>query len=221
MKKLIFTIAILFLSLNVQGQLRGSGKVITRTFNLTDFDNLQILDFDGSVDIQVGKPYGIEIEIDENLESRLQVKKDKDEKLLIVSLEGNKNGRLYLENTRIKIKINMPELSSIIHRGNTNVEIKNISARFFRLKTIGNGSVNLLGKVEELDINKIGNGNVNAQTLLSKTAKVRTLGNGNVHVNSLISLNAVGSGNGNVIQTGSGKIDATSGIMGNGEVKKQ
>lgn len=218
MKKLIVLI-LMFPSL-LNAQLFGSGKVITREFSLKDFDKVKIEDFDGQVEIEVGKPFSVKIEIDENLEPRLRISKNESENQLNIYLEGNKNGKLYLENTRIKIKISMPEASLISHRGNTNVRVSGIMGRYFRLETTGNGNVYLSGSVDELDIKKTGNGEVKAQKLISKTAKVKSYGNGNVVVNSQISLQAHGTGNGSIMQAGPGKIDSISGVIGNGDVRK-
>jgi hypothetical protein len=218
MKKLIVLI-LMFPSL-VNAQLFGTGKIITREFNYKDFDKVSIEDFDGHVEIEVGKPFSVKIEIDENLEPRLKVNKDNSENQLNIILEGNKNGRLYLEKTRIKIKISMPEAAVISHRGNTNVNVHGIMGRYFRLETSGNGDVFLSGSIDELDIKKSGNGEVKAQKLISKTAKVKSYGNGNVVVNSQISLKAHGTGNCSIIQAGTGKIDPMSGVIGNGDVRK-
>lgn len=218
MKKLIVLI-LMFPSL-VNAQLFGSGKVITREFAIKDFDKVNIEDFDGQVEIEVGKPFYIKIEIDENLEPRLRVSKNDSENQLNIFLEGNKNGKLYLENTRIKIKISLPEASVISHRGNTNVRVSGIIGRYFRLENNGNGNVYLSGSVDELDIKKTGNGEVKAHKLISKTAKVKSYGNGNVVVNAQISLQAHGTGNCSIMQAGPGKIDPMSGVIGNGAVRK-
>lgn len=205
----------------VNAQLFGTGIVLTREFNFKDFDKVSIEDFDGHIEIEVGKPFSVKIEIDENLEPRLKVNKDNSENQLNIILEGNKNGRLYLEKTRIKIKISMPEAAVISHRGNTNVNVHGIMGRYFRLETSGNGDVFLSGSIDELDIKKSGNGRVKAEKLTCKIAKVKSYGNGNVTVNSQISLKANGTGNCSIIQTGPGKIDPMSGVIGNGDVRKK
>ncbi len=218
MKKLCFLL--LILPTLVNAQLFGFGKVISREFALKDFDKVNIEDFDGHVEIEIGKPFAIKIEIDENLEPKLRVNKDDAENQLKITLEGNKNGKLYLENTRIKIRISMPEVSVISHRGNTNVHVRGIVGRYFRLETSGNGDVFLSGSIDELDIKKSGNGLVKAEKLTCKIAKVKSYGNGNVTVNSQISLKANGTGNCSIMQTGPGKIDPMSGVIGNGDVRK-
>ena len=224
MKKLILFILVFNVFYNIslaqKGPLRGTGKLISRTFDFKDFDKVSFEDFDGKIEVEIGKPFSIKVDIDENLESRLEVKKDHNEGLLTIRLAGNYSGKLYLEDTHIKIKVTMPEASLIQHRGNTNVHITGVLGRYFRLDNDGNGNVLLQGSIDELDIKKNGNGNVNAQKLIAKTAKVKSYGNGNVSVNSQISLVAHGTGNNSVIQFGQGKIDPMSVIIGNGEVRK-
>ncbi len=203
-----------------KGPLRGTGKIISRNFDIKGFDKVSFEDFDGNIEVEIGKPFSIKVEIDENLEPRLEVKKEENEGQLIIRLAGNYSGKLYLEDTHIKIKVTMPEASVIQHRGNTDVHISGIIGRYFRLENDGNGDVSLQGNIDELDIKKSGNGNIKAQKLVAKTAKVKSYGNGNVLVNSQISLTAHGTGNNSVIQFGQGKIDPMSGIIGNGEVRK-
>ncbi len=224
MKKIILIIAIFNLFCTAtfaqKGPLKGTGKIVSRTFDFKDFDKVSFEDFDGKIEVEIGKSFSINVDIDENLEPRLEVKKDDAENQLTIRLAGNLNGKLYLENTRIKIKVTMPEASVIQHRGNTNVHISGIMGRYFRFENDGNGDVSLQGNIDELDIKKNGNGSVNAQKLIAKTAKVKSYGNGNVLVNSQISLAAHGTGNNSVMQFGQGKIEPMSGIVGNGEVRK-
>ena len=199
------------------GPLRGSGKLVTQSFSFQNFDKLNFEDFDGNIEVEVGKSFSIKVEIDENLAARLKV--EKDDNGLTVKLEGNYNGKLYLEDTRIKIKVTLPEVSVIRHRGNTNLHVSGIVGRYFRLENNGNGTATLQGNIDELDLKKNGNGEIKAKNLVAKMAKVKSYGNGNVSVNAQISLTAHGSGNCSVMQFGPGKIDPMSGIIGNGSVK--
>lgn len=223
MKKLLMIIAILNLvscyTQAQRGPLRGMGKLITKTLDFRDFDKLDLEDLDGKIEVEIGKPFSVRIEIDENLESLLQVDKEEQEYVLSIGLKGNVNNKLYVENTRIKVKVTMPEASVIRHRGNSNLHVTGIVGRYFRLENNGNGDVYLQGSIDELDIKKDGNGDINAQNLIAKTTKVKSYGNGNVDVYTQISLTAHGSGNGNVGQFGPGKIDPMSGITGNGSVR--
>jgi Putative auto-transporter adhesin, head GIN domain len=202
-----------------KGPLVGSGKVIINNFEIQEFDRISFEDFDGQIEVEIGKPYSIKVEIDENLKPRLEVLKEEKDKLTI-RLKGNYNGKLYLEKTRIKIKVTLPNAIEIQHRGNTNLNIMGIIGNSFRLENDGNGDVKLAGKINELVIKKTGNGEVKAQYLIAKMAKVKSFGNGNVSINSQISLLANGAGNCSVMQFGQGRIEPLSGIIGNGEVRK-
>lgn len=201
-----------------RGPLRGTGKLISKTFDFRNFDKVHLEDLDGKIEIEIGKTFSVKIDIDENLEPLLHVSKEEKEDELMISLKGNTNNKLYVEDTRIKVKVTMPEASVIRHRGNSTLHITGIVGRYFRLENNGNGDASLQGTIDDLDIKKDGNGDVNAKTLVAKKAKVKCYGNGNVDVHAQISLTAHGSGNGNVVQFGPGKIEPISGITGNGEV---
>ncbi len=224
MKTFFITTLFLLLSFSyVSAQkcaLLGSGKTVTRSYDFKDFENISFEDFDGIIEVEVGKPYSIIIQIDDNLASKLQVTRDDADQTLTILLKDNYNGRLYLENTHIKIKVSLPSVTHIFHRGNTEISVKGINARYFRYENNGNGSAILQGEVENLDIKKSGNGEVRCGNLISKVAKVKSYGNGNVIINAQISLSGIGAGNCSVIQTGAGSIDPLSGILGNGKVRR-
>ncbi len=216
---MFFSLMVLFAQAQ-RGPLRGTGKVVQKSYNIRDFDKINLEDLDGKIEVEIGKTFSIKIEIDENLESLLHVGKDEKEGVLTIGLQGNASNKLYVEGTRIKVKVTMPEASVIQHRGNSNLHVTGVIGRYFRLENAGNGDVLLQGNIDELDIKKNGNGEVKAQSLVAKTAKVKSYGNGNVRVNVQISLTAHGSGNNSVMQFGPGRIEPISGIIGNGEVRK-
>lgn len=210
-------------TINLIGQTKkepvsGTGKVIRKNYDIQAFDKVDFEDLDGKLEVEIGKPFSVKIEVDENLEPLLYVTKEEKEGVLTIGLKGNTNNKLYVEDTRIKVKVTMPEASVIHHRGNSALHITGIIGRYFRLENNGNGEAVLQGSIDELDIKKDGNGDVNAKTLIAKKAKVKSYGNGNIDVYAQISLTAHGSGNGNVVQFGPGKIEPISGITGNGEV---
>lgn len=199
------------------GPLYGSGKIETKTFDFVNFDKISIKDFDGSIKVDVGNSYAIKVEIDDNIAPRLRA--ELKNKKLFLYLEGNTNGKLYLEATNITIHVSLPLLYSVEHRGNTSLDISGVKVNNFFIDQSGNGNVTITGEANLLHINKNGNGNVDAKRFKSLTAKVKSYGNGNVMVNTQISLSARGRGNGDIIQFGKGKIEALSGIIGNGDVR--
>ncbi|MGL4630171.1 MAG: GIN domain-containing protein [Leadbetterella sp.] len=223
MKKQFLFVTLLLITNFVYSQkkpLEGSGKRVKISYDFRNFDKLNIADFDGEIHVKIGPSYSILVQIDDNLAPKLVCKVDAEKSELSLYLKDNKNGSAYLENTNIKIKITMPEASVIRHRGNTNVKVEGIMGRYFRYEHQGNGSSDLGGNIDELDIDKIGNGSIDAVKLKTLTAKVKSIGNGNVKVNARMKLQANGTGNGSVIQVGQGEISSMSGIVGNGEVKK-
>ena len=74
-----------------KGPLNGSGKIISKTFDNKDFDKIELKDFDGKVEIEVGKPFSISIDIDDNLEKLLSVKENNGK--LKIEFEGNENNK--------------------------------------------------------------------------------------------------------------------------------
>jgi DUF4097 and DUF4098 domain-containing protein YvlB len=224
MNKLFLILVVSILSVTntaaQKGPLRGSGKVVTRTFDYKGFDKVSFEDFNGKIEVEIGKPFAITVEIDDNLEPMLRVEKEDAENQLRISLANNKDGRLYLEDVNIKITVSMPEASVISHAGNSDVKIQGIVGRYFRLEHRGNGNILLEGQIDELDVNKSGNGDVNAKKLYSKVAKVNSQGNGDVTINATVSLYAKGEGNGDILQVGQGSLDALSSIKGNGKLRK-
>ena len=104
----------------------------------------------------------------------------------------------------------MPEASVIKNEGNSDLDVKNVFGRYFRLENTGNGDSKIIGTIDALDINKTGNGDVNAENLIAKKATLHSTGNGNLTVNVSDTLSAKVSGNGNIINKGKAKFDANS-----------
>ena len=198
--------------------LLGSGKIERITYTKIGYDKINLKDFEGKIEIVLGKSHNIVIDIDDNLAKLVTFELDSDENELTVSISGNKNGKLYLEDRSSKIVINMPEASVIRHRGNSNMIITQIKGRYFRLEHQGNGDVRLSGKIAELDISKTGNGSIFAENLLSNSANINSIGNGDVKINASESFYVKGAGNGDMIQFGKGYQKPFSGIIGNGNI---
>jgi hypothetical protein len=218
--KPVLTALILFFSCCAfaqSGPLNGSGKIVTKVFDYKNFDKLQLNDLDGNINIEIGKPFAIKLDIDDNLEPLLKVAEYDGE--LKIKLDGNLNNNLYVENTNIKITIAMPEASVIEHRGNSKLTISGIVGRYLRIKNSGNGNAVLSGSVDELDIICRSNGAVNAEAVAAKKVNIKKSGNGNVYIKTNNSFNATGSGNGDVVNKGNGEPTSTSVVTGNGEIK--
>ena len=201
--------------------LRGCAVIIQNNYPFKNFDKIEFRDLDGDIKVEIGQKWSVKVNIPENLFPLLKVEKEDGENQLLIALKDNKNNRLYVEDSKIWIQITMPEASVIRSIGNQNVEIKGIMGRYFKAELQGNGNIFLQGSVDDLEIKHDGNGDIFAGKLRARIASVKMAGNGNIYVNSLLSLQANGRGNGNVVQLGPGAIHPLSGIVGNGEVIKK
>lgn len=213
-------IGLMMVSLNVSAQgkpLNGSGKIVERTFNYENFDQLQIRDLSGKITVETGKPFSVSVSIDDNLEPLLRVSNQNGE--LQMELEDNENNRRYIEATHIRIVITMPVLNSLRYRSNSDISISGIQQALLKIRAAGNGDIMLSGKTEELDIEKSGNGDLKAEGLLATRVQVQKSGNGDVLINTPNPFRANGSGNGDVINRNEGSPERGSGIDGNGEIR--
>ena len=218
MKKNLFVLLLLINNImNAQkGPLTGSGKITSKTFDYKDFYKISLKDLSGRVEVEVGKPFSIKIDIDDNLESLLNVEVKENE--LEISLWGNKNNRLYIENTNIIIKVSLPQITFLAHWGNVKVALTGIAGKDFRLLKAGNGDISLSGLVEDLTIIKSGNGDINARNLITQNVNVLSSGNGDVTVYAAKHFIAKGSGNGYIKNIGSALAGAASIKTGNADI---
>ena len=198
MKNSILLFALLLTNFATFSQLRGSGKTITKTYDYQNFNKVFFDDLDGNLEIEVGKPYSISITIDDNLSNLLNLNENLDSKELIIALKGNRNNKMYIEDTKIKVKISVPFLAEVSNNGNSGLTVKNINSKNFKSSNPVNGSTTLDGIVDNLEVICKGNGNLNAEKLIAKNAKITCRGNGNAIVNAKNILESNQSGNGNI-----------------------
>jgi Putative auto-transporter adhesin, head GIN domain len=220
-KMIVLAVALFHLSVQLSAQkpaLVGSGTVVTRNLSFTDFDKLQLQNLDGEITVEVGKPFAISIAIDDNLEKLLAVSVTNGK--LTIALKGNENNRLYVENTNIRIRISMPEISVLQHNSNSNLVVNGIVGRYCRIENGSNGDVLVSGTIDELDLVKKGNGDLDARGVLAKKVAVTAYGNGDVRFTTANEFTATGSGNGNVVNYGVGKPSGESRLEGNGRITK-
>jgi uncharacterized membrane protein YphA (DoxX/SURF4 family) len=207
-----------------KGPLKGSGKVVEKTFALQNFDKVDVQDLDGEVKIEVGKPFSINVVIDDNLAPLLRVELTDEEKStntgkLRVYLAGNRDNKLYIEDTKIKVRITLPDLTGVEHSGNDALSVTGIVGRYLKAKAGGNGAVRLKGSIDELDMVRSGNAHVYAEELVAKTAFVKSMGNGNAVINVSESFVGTALGNSSIFNRGKGTKAIESRTMGNGRIQ--
>lgn len=218
MTKLILAIALTLASTFANAQLKGSGKTITKTYDYKNFSKIYFQDLDGKIEVEIGKPWSISVTIDDNLEKLLTFKPNESENELKITFDDNRNNKMYVENSNLKIKITVPEVSVVKHEGNSNLIVKNVFGPYFRLENKGNGTTKITGSIDKLDIIKTGNGDVNAVNLITQNAEVKSTGNGNVTINVFKELTGILSGNGDIKNIGQAKFNVNSSKKGNGEL---
>jgi hypothetical protein len=86
-------------------QLKGSGEIITKTYGFKNFDKVNFENLDGVLEVEIGKPFSINVTIDENLENIFSINENGSEHELTVAFKDNWNNNKYIENTNFKIKI--------------------------------------------------------------------------------------------------------------------
>lgn len=200
--------------------LKGSGKTQSKSFAVSETKKLLIEDFDGKIYITLGKEPSLKVEMDDNLFPLFSQELLKDGSLHLF-MKDNEKGRLYLENTNIVLRLTMPACDFLDYRGNANVVLTGMKNESFKLVSTGNGDLKLEGTTKSLEIHHVGNGDVKANELKSKICKVKKIGNGDVAVSADVSLSANGTGNGDIILTGPATIEAMSGVVGNGKLRRE
>ncbi|KAB1156651.1 GIN domain-containing protein [Flavobacterium luteum] len=166
MKTILITLAMSLITFLSSAQLKGSGKTVTKTYDYNNFDKLSFDDLDGKIEVEVGKPFSVSITIDDNLINLLSVTEHSGNQILTVSLKGNKNNRMYIEDTKIKVKITLPNVVTLKNDSNASMIVTGISGNYLKIETLDNGSTTLVGKIENLEVTNSGNGVLNAKQLI-------------------------------------------------------
>jgi hypothetical protein len=93
----------------------------------------------------------------------------------------------------------MPFILEASNNGNSGLTVTSINSKNFKSVNPVNGSTTLSGIVDNLEIVCRGNGNLNAEKLIAKKAKITCSGNGNARVNATNINESIKSGNGNIV----------------------
>ncbi len=221
MKQIQTLITILFITLtliaNAQKKyVKGSGKMITKKYTIEAFDKLNVGNFNGKVHIEIGKPFSIQVIVDDNLDSLINIEKQNGNQLCI-NMKMSKNYN-WIENATIEVKITMPEIATLSNSSNSTINLVNVRGKHLTIANSGNGNIILQGStIDKLDIENSGNGDVNSNQIMAAQINIVKRGNGNIKIKTNNNFNVSFAGNGNIINYGSGKAIIEN-QSGNGDI---
>ncbi len=189
---------------------------ISQQHQLKNFDKVELNNINGSVNIQLGKIFNIDIiGIDKN-DSLITIKV-LPEYCLVITLKNGLSWDL-MKKINLKINITMPEISKLHNNSNADITINNFRGRYIDIENNGNGDVTLEGTtVDSLNIQNNGNGNTIAKNIEAKKANIIKNGNGNIEIKTNEPFIAKLAGNGDVVNFGKAKGNILK-QSGNGKV---
>jgi hypothetical protein len=175
----------------------------TKTYDLKDFDKVQIENVNGEVEIELGKSYCITVLGKDNAPEQVQITKSEDK--LLVKLDS-KFVTDWKSRKVVKIKIVIPEISKLFNFSNADVSVQKFVGRYFGIENKGNGNVTVAGSVvDHIEISNNGNGNLETKNIISKKVDISKSGNGDVNIRTETDFNVKMNGNGDIVNYGKGK----------------
>ncbi len=201
MKILITTTITLLLSLLSQAQTK-----IDRSFDYQNFDKVYLQGLNADAQISIGKTWSVRVEGPEESVNNIEVVYTASEYKLEIR---NKPVKLnYKKNQKpTTIYITMPEASVIAQSGNGDLAVKGIVGKYFRLEQEGNGDCSLSGSIDRFDLEKGGNGDLNAGNFKIDDLKFTVAGNGDTTVNANGKMSGKLAGNGDLINRGAARCN--------------
>jgi hypothetical protein len=189
-------------------QIEGSGDVETRDFDVGDFDTIEL---NGAFDVEVtvGRSTSVAVTLDDNLFEYLEVEVEGGS--LILDFDDP------VDPTESTVTINVPELEAFVINGAGDVDIRGFDGGAFSYRLRGAGDTELSGKVDELEIQLSGAGDIDASDLVAQDAEVRVSGAGNAKVHVENRIDARVSGVGNIVCYGNPK-EERSRVSGIGDI---
>ena len=189
--------------------IEGSGNMETRTFDLDDFDAIE-MGGAFAVDVRFGNKQSVEITIDDNLWENLEA----DVSGGTFELGWDKNCD---PDGDCKVVIVMKKLERLEVHGACEAEIADFDGGRFEFNVHGAAELDINGQVDELDIAISGAGEVDARDLKAKHVKVRISGAGDADLYASDSIDARISGAGSLDYWGSPEKKKTS-VSGVGSI---
>ena len=191
---------------------KGSGDLVTETRQLDAFTSIKST---GSFDIEVtvGEPQAVSLTFDDNLIDNIKMEVRRGE--LRLETEGS-----YSSKRACKVVISVPSLEAFESTGSGDVRIDNLDAETFECRLAGSGSVYAVGKVDELDIDISGSGDVDARDLKARDVYARISGSGDIDVYATESISGRVSGSGDILYRGNPEHTSLK-VSGSGTIRRR
>lgn len=237
MKKQFFALLVLVFALsacqfNAPEGLTGSGKLVSQTFDVRAFDQVN-LRTSGVLYINQGDDFSLTVEADDNILPILKVDVENGVLTLRTSAEVTS-----LQSETIVYRVTLPEMRAIDLSGSADVRvedfkaealkinlsgsgdvtIKNLDAASLSVRISGSGLVEVAGATQALDVLVSGSGDLLANELKASTVEVAANGSGDVAVWAIDTLDVSINGSSHVKYLGSPKL--TEKISGGGDLAK-
>jgi len=232
-----FSITANIFNWNILGgmQLLGSGNVITKDVEVSDFNKISLSGM-GNLILEQGGKEGLRIEAEDNIMDKIIIDLENDtlnigfKKTLwitplikptadinyYVSLKEINGLRISGSGTATGETINTDNLDIAIS-GSGKINL-NINANKITSRVSGSGNFNLSGKADSQKIEISGSGKYFGKELESKKADIRISGSGKTEINASEELDINVSGSGSVFYVG--KPTLTQRISGSGKIEQ-
>lgn len=229
---LVFVFALSACSSTLPDTVTGSGKTITQTFDVRDFDQIR-LGTSGVMYIEQGDDFSLTVEADDNILPIMKVEVEQGVLTIRTSPEVSA-----LQFETLIYRVTLPELSVIDLSGSADIRVEdftadslniningsgdvtfvNLEAASLSVRLSGSGWMDVAGETQALTVTVSGSGDLLAEKLKASAVEVAVNGSGDVTVWAVDSLNVSISGSGNVNYLGSPKL--TEKISGGGDLAK-
>jgi hypothetical protein len=190
-------------------QVVGSGKVVSQTRTVGNFDRIGVY---GAADVfvTVGPETSVKVEVDDNIQKLIETNVKGSE--LRIECKGS-----YSTNKGIRVTIATPNLAGVSIRGSGDSTVAGIKGNSFEFEISGSGDAQLSGTADLADLSISGSGDINASGLHAKNVTASISGSGNIDAFASESFDGSVRGSGDITYSGSPKTVKKS-VAGSGEI---
>jgi hypothetical protein len=214
----IRTVAVVALCFLVAGcgsseQVKGSGKVISESRTVSDYDSIA-LSGSGKIEVDQNGTESLSITADDNLLQYLTADVKGHELVLKV-----KSGYNLSPSKPIVFKVGVKSLKGVSCAGDTNAVLRGIQSEDLKLEIAGSGDMSAEGTADRQEITIAGSGKYVGGGMKSKDTKINIAGSGDAVVAASDSLDVSIAGSGSIKYYGDPRIKQS--IVGSGTIDKQ